>query len=63
MNNWIKCSEQLPKDNHRVMLCINNCGYYIDIGWLDENGNFVNDYECFSDPVMYWRELPSLPED
>ena len=63
--NWIKCSDQLPPFNHRVLAY---SSYEIYVAWRKKVFDFDDVWThseccgCNAEEIIGWCELPSLPE-
>ena len=67
-NEWIKCSEKMPKSCESVLVVIENSGnYWIDTGYIDRDGYWMIDgkfwdkyWDRESDPaITHWMPLPN----
>lgn len=62
---WIKCSDRLPKENERVLICWNDENYF-EFAWI-KNSKFHLFYDGekidieFRGQPDYWMPLPEKP--
>lgn len=60
---WINSEIVKPPKDRAILVCVP--GYQIDIGVYDEEkGHFIDYYhkQNISGVILYWMELPKLPE-
>ena len=67
-NDWIKCSEKMPKNDKSVLVVIKEDGYTdICVGETYGEGNWMISGEFWyekSDPaITHWMLLPELPKE
>lgn len=70
---WISIKEQIPNNERRVLVCLGyyllgepkgkKYHYWISVGqYCESRGWIVKENPSF-DPVVFWKELPELPNE
>ena len=71
MNNWIKCTDRVPKDNRFVLITVDDEGAILtSVGYYGYMGAGIYGWSCVDEfiwmngtNVIAWQPLPEPYED